>query len=87
MAVETWALSPLGREKNDLFNTVREHLTLNLCETVPDRNTMENRRKATKSYAERRGERDRERVTEKRRGERVGPSWSALRRAAGLAEI
>lgn len=34
---------PARQRKNDLFNTLREHLTLNLCETVPDRNTTENR--------------------------------------------
>lgn len=47
---ETWAMSPPGTEKNDLFNRVREHLTLNLCETEPDRSTMENRGAETKSY-------------------------------------
>lgn len=85
MAVETWALSPLGREKNDLFNTVREHLTLNLCETVPDRNTMENRRTATKSYAERRGgkgegEGDREEERRACGSQLVGPEESCRAR-------
>lgn len=36
---------PSGQRKNDLFNAVREHLTLNLCET----NSREKRRMVTKS--------------------------------------
>ena len=85
-AVRTWALSPPGTEKNDLFNTVREHLTWNLCETAPDRNTMENRGGRWQKSKERRGE---ERRGEERRKKRecVGPCWPALRRAVGLTEI
>lgn len=55
-------------KKNYLFNTVREHLTLNLCETVPDRNTMENRGTETKSSAERRRRRETERWEREERG-------------------
>lgn len=67
-------LCPLQAEKkNDLFNTLREHLTLNLCETVPDRNTMENKGTKTKSWAERRrrrrGQDEDRNVRERRVGE------------------
>lgn len=70
MMGETWALSPPGTEKNDLFNTLREHLTLNLSETVPDRSTMENGGLRQKAKVQR-GE------------EPVSPCWPTLRRAGG----
>lgn len=66
---------PSRHTKNDLFNTVREHLTLNLCETSPDRSTTENSGTETKSSAQR------------KEGASVGPCWPALRRAVGLTEI
>lgn len=66
---------PSRHTKNYLFNTVREHLTLNLCETSPDRSTTENSGTETKSSAQR------------KEGASVGPCWPALRRAVGLTEI
>lgn len=66
-------------KKNDLFNTSREHLTLNLSETGPG--------KKKKKAQWRIGDSSKKRRWKEKWGGGVGPCWPAPRRVVGLNEI